>query len=52
MFEPFFTTHSDGTGLGLSIVKRMVEAHGGEVTVKSRPDKEITIKITLPQEVK
>lgn len=31
MFTPFFTTRPAGTGLGLSIVKRVVEAHHGEI---------------------
>jgi signal transduction histidine kinase len=35
IFEPFFTTKASGTGLGLSIVKRVAEAHHGELTVRS-----------------
>ncbi|MEJ1487021.1 MAG: ATP-binding protein [Candidatus Sedimenticola sp. (ex Thyasira tokunagai)] len=48
LFEPFFTTKSGGTGLGLSIVKRMVEAHGGEIYITSPPGGEINAKVSLP----
>jgi two-component system phosphate regulon sensor histidine kinase PhoR len=37
-----------GTGLGLSIVVRAVEAHGGEISVKSTPGQETCFTMTLP----
>ena len=33
IFAPFFTTKTKGTGLGLAISRRIVEAHGGQMTV-------------------
>lgn len=39
---------SEGAGLGLSIVRAIVEAHGGNVTLQSQPNKGATFTIILP----
>ena len=48
VLEPFFTTRARGTGLGLAIVKRLVEQHGGEVSINSRIGEGTCFKFTLP----
>lgn len=48
MFEPFFTTRAAGTGLGLAVLKRIVEAHGGEVVVESSPGAGTTFTLVVP----
>ncbi len=39
IFEPFFTTkpQGEGSGLGLDIVRKIIDKHGGEITVESEP---------------
>ena len=47
LFEPFFSRREGGTGLGLSIVQRIVEAHGGRVSVEDR-SRGAAFAVTLP----
>jgi len=50
IFEPFFTTKAKGkgTGLGLSVSKRIVEEHGGQITVRNSPGGGAVFSILLP----
>ncbi|HTR45007.1 MAG TPA: ATP-binding protein [Thermodesulfovibrionales bacterium] len=47
LFEPFFTTKPRGTGLGLPITKRLIEQHGGSISVRSS-EVGTTFEISLP----
>jgi two-component system NtrC family sensor kinase len=50
MFSPFFTTKApgEGTGLGLFVSYGIAEAHGGTLTVESRPGHGATLLLSLP----
>jgi len=48
IFQPFFTTKNDGTGLGLSIAKRIIDEHGGTLSIISPRNGGACFIITLP----
>jgi signal transduction histidine kinase len=48
VFEPFFTTKKAGSGLGLATVKKIVEEHGGSITIGSAPGEGTTVTIRRP----
>ena len=49
VFEPFFTTKPNGMGMGLAISRTIVEAHGGDIRVKSNEQGGTTFTFTLPR---
>ncbi|MDC3952936.1 sensor histidine kinase [Polyangium jinanense] len=48
--DPFFTTRAAGTGLGLAIVARIVDAHGGRLSIQSDVGAGTEVRIFLPQQ--
>ena len=56
LFTPFFRTDrsrargTGGVGLGLALAKRIVEAHGGTITVESHPGLGTTVRFSVPVE--
>ena len=48
IFEPGFTTTPGSPGLGLSVCKKVIEQHGGEVRVQSKPSRGSTFSLYLP----
>jgi signal transduction histidine kinase len=48
IFNPFFTTKAEGVGLGLAIVSKIVDQHGGKMTVESEAGKGSVFRIYLP----
>jgi len=50
IFEPLYSTKARGTGLGLPIVQRIVEGHGGKVTVQSDQQTGSSFVVSLPVE--
>jgi len=52
VFDPFFTTKSEGkgVGLGLAVSYGIIQAHGGDIEIKSKPGDGATFLVTLPLE--
>jgi two-component system, sporulation sensor kinase A len=46
--EPFYTTKEKGTGLGLMVSHKIIEEHGGSITITSEPEKGTTVDVILP----
>jgi two-component system nitrogen regulation sensor histidine kinase NtrY len=46
--EPYVTTRSKGTGLGLAIVKKILEDHGGSLSLSDRAGGGASILMTFP----
>jgi two-component system, NtrC family, sensor histidine kinase HydH len=53
IFDAFFSTKSGGTGLGLPIAKKIIEAHGGGISVQSEPGRgtQFTVKLPVPPRI-
>jgi signal transduction histidine kinase len=47
IFDAFYTTKEAGTGLGLAIVHRIIEEHGGQISVESTPGRTV-FRLRLP----
>jgi signal transduction histidine kinase len=53
IFDQFYQVNphnrTDGTGLGLCIVKRVIDAHSGEIKVTSEPSRGTVFSVLLPE---
>lgn len=48
VFDIYFSTKPNGTGLGLPLARKIVEEHGGTLTLAPRGDRGTTFEIRLP----
>jgi signal transduction histidine kinase len=48
LFEPFASAKERGTGLGLAVSRRIVDEHGGSISVRPIPDGGTLFEVTLP----
>jgi signal transduction histidine kinase len=47
LFQPFLTTRVSGTGLGMAIVSKIIDAHGGEIRIRSQENRGTSVRIFL-----
>ena len=52
IFEPFYTTKAQGLGLGMPYAKKIIDQHGGTISLNSRLGEGTTISIALPAAAK
>ncbi|MGH9855434.1 MAG: sensor histidine kinase, partial [Blastocatellia bacterium] len=50
IFEPYFSTKETGIGLGLALTRKLIEDHGGRITVSSEAGAGATFTVILPRE--
>ena len=48
IFEPFYTTKDQGLGLGMPYARKVIDQHGGTISLRSQPGQGTTISIALP----
>ena len=48
IFRPYWSSRAGGTGLGLPVTRRIVEAHHGEISVRSILGEGTCFEIVLP----
>jgi signal transduction histidine kinase len=51
VFDPFYTTKAQGSGLGLAIVRKIVDAHDGQIDLRTTAGSGTLIRVTLPVSV-
>ncbi|WP_229721999.1 sensor histidine kinase [Marinobacterium nitratireducens] len=52
LFQPFVSRRAGGSGLGLAIVRRIMDAHGGDVRLRTDLGWPVTFELSFPEEVK
>ena len=54
MFEPFYSTKDGGTGLGLPTARRIIESHGGRISVQSEVGRgtKFVLEFPIPRRLK
>lgn len=48
VFDPYYTTKPEGTGLGMAMSAKIVEEHGGTITLQSTKEKGTSVTVEIP----